>query len=399
MPIRKSYGILSNNINSNYETDASIIVTAATLGLCYSLLKENKPIQFDDDDPVNMPKLRDCVTRINKVLKNYDSKLKNFVTVGTALPYSENKIISGSLNQEYMSIENRKNSIRSGRTSPPQGIIEIASDEKNPLGYRGPGAYTGCVMSNQNHFTFSATTRYNVPTDDNVVTYHANNCISRTNRGERWIPQVRKNNYHPSIPWGIINYKNIDTRIDTMQTIEYNTDAKIVGYTHGMIQAIYTVLANKVKGYDNTNPFEIAVGSKTTKLASCLGCTLFMYANNYIPSSMHLGASSSWAPLYPYHKTGSVYKPSLIVDSCIEIANLDWDRYCYECIMTGRQILMDARNWNLINNKPDYYNSVDALNQYCNENALKKFFASNLILDAFTIHIQAREHILKVLNA
>ena len=67
-----------------------------------------------------------------------------------------------------------------------------------------------------------------------------------------------------------------------------------MGYTHGMIQAIY-------KAYSlgpSCAPYEIAVGDQTTKMASCVPCTLFMLAQGYPPTSTHLGRGESWAPLY-----------------------------------------------------------------------------------------------------
>src|SRR5262249_50803674 len=75
----------------------------------------------------------------------------------------------------------------------------------------------------------------------------------------------------------------------------------IAMYTHGMIQAIY-----KAYGLGpNCEPYEIAVGDVTKKMASCLTCSLFMYATGYPPTSIHLGRGESWAPLYqPYNPNG-----------------------------------------------------------------------------------------------
>jgi hypothetical protein len=43
--------------------------------------------------------------------------------------------------------------------------------------------------------------------------------------------------------------------------------------------------------------YEVAVGFETSKLASCFGCTTFMYANGAPPSFMHFGRAESWVPI------------------------------------------------------------------------------------------------------
>lgn len=66
-----------------------------------------------------------------------------------------------------------------------------------------------------------------------------------------------------------------------------------VGYVHGMIQAIYAAAASGFKGIT----IEVAAGEKTKKLASCFGCTTFMYATDRPPDALHLGQAASWAPV------------------------------------------------------------------------------------------------------
>ena len=69
----------------------------------------------------------------------------------------------------------------------------------------------------------------------------------------------------------------------------------IAAYTHGMIQVIY-------KAYSlgpSCEPYEIAVGDVTKKMASCLPCTLFMVAAGYPLNFRSIwGVGESWAPLY-----------------------------------------------------------------------------------------------------
>ncbi|MDR2383680.1 MAG: hypothetical protein LBD76_07360 [Prevotellaceae bacterium] len=55
---------------------------------------------------------------------------------------------------------------------------------------------------------------------------------------------------------------------------------------HGMIQAMI----------DSPNDliFEIALGQNTSKVGSCVPCSLFMFANGRPPSSIHLGRGDNW---------------------------------------------------------------------------------------------------------
>lgn len=45
---------------------------------------------------------------------------------------------------------------------------------------------------------------------------------------------------------------------------------------------------------DSDAMFEVALGSNTTKVSSCLPCSLFMMANGRPASSTHLGRGDNW---------------------------------------------------------------------------------------------------------
>jgi hypothetical protein len=373
MPIRNTKGIFNND--TNYDIDASIIITAVVLGFCYTLLKDGKPVQFDEDPSYDLTyhnKLKDCIDRLNNILKMFD--VKNKILCGKSLLYDKNKVISGIREQSKINIESRKNLIKSGKITPQKEMLNLALNDDLALGYRGVGAYTGCVVHNDNYVSFSSTARYIIPTD--------------TTRGVRWNPLAMERNQ----PWGIIRGEPDGT----MRSIGPVANAtQIVGYTHGMIQGIYTSIS---RGNNSASiPFEIAVGSQTTKLASCLGCTLFMYSTNYIPSSMHLGLSASWAPLYPYHRTGGLLYKESYTDKAINIANELWDDACYEYLINGIDIIDLVQKKGLINPNIKYVKSITALKESRKESSTR-YYASNLILDAFTVHRHASEHILNTLR-
>jgi len=81
-----------------------------------------------------------------------------------------------------------------------------------------------------------------------------------------------------------------------------------------MIQAIY----DSARTGPWCTPYEIAVGTETTKLASCFTCTLFMYANGYPPSAIHLGQGASWVPFYEERPGPPVIVPRPHVPEVLE---------------------------------------------------------------------------------
>ncbi len=152
------------------------------------------------------------------------------------------------------------------------------------------------------------------------------------------------------------------------------TAADIAAYTHGMIQAIY-------KAYSlgpSCTPYEIAVGADTTKMASCLPCTLFMVAQGYPPTSIHLGRGESWAPLYlPYNPDGQAEAGEREV---IRDLNNSWREKCAQYLALGVQILDDDHI------DDDHKIARDALRDYLSRHSADKTVASTLVLDAVTVH-------------
>lgn len=145
-------------------------------------------------------------------------------------------------------------------------------------------------------------------------------------------------------------------------------------YTHGMIQAIYKAYALG----PSCAPFEIAVGEQTKKMASCLGCTLFMYAVGYPPTSIHLGSAESWAPLYaPYNPEGPT-EPN--EQGVVRDLNNSWLARCQEWLGIGLEVLDDAHI------ASSHRGSRDAVGEFVESAAGGPSVAANLILDALTIH-------------
>jgi hypothetical protein len=160
----------------------------------------------------------------------------------------------------------------------------------------------------------------------------------------------------------------------------------IAMYTHGMIQAIY-----KAYGLGpNCEPYEIAVGDVTKKMASCLTCTLFMYATGYPPTSIHLGRGESWAPLFqPYNPNGQAGDHEAAV---VRDLNNAWYEKCLEWLRTGLDILDDLRI------AEGHRPSRDAVRRYLSANHSDPTVGGILILDAVTIHAGESDRIGRTLK-
>ena len=70
-----------------------------------------------------------------------------------------------------------------------------------------------------------------------------------------------------------------------------DTTKKLFKSYHGMTQ----VIVNYGAGIDSSAVIcEIALGAETSKVSSCLPCSMFMVANGTAPSSTHLGRGDNW---------------------------------------------------------------------------------------------------------
>ena len=214
-----------------------------------------------------------------------------------------------------------------------------------------------------------------------------------------WKQRLRRETTDSYVPWGIIGGDSAEAPANTtmsnvtgatnladqitgemQQTYKMvfvgddPTSGDLVGYTHGMIQAIY-------KAYSlgpSCVPYEIAVGSQTKKMASCVPCTLFMVAQGYPPTSTHLGRGESWAPLYePYNPNGKEDDHEWAV---IRDMNNSWCEKCGKYLRLGAEVLSTA----IVST--DHLAALDALDGFLQASAADKAAAAMIILDALTIH-------------
>lgn len=85
------------------------------------------------------------------------------------------------------------------------------------------------------------------------------------------------------------------TPLNALITKPYESERLFASH-HGMIQ----VMQRYGTSIGETDfGFEIALGNGTTKVASCLPCSIFMVANRRPPTAMHLGRGDNWNMVKP----------------------------------------------------------------------------------------------------
>lgn len=395
MPIVKQKGILDSATNP--KMDADVIMTTAVIGHAYSRLSSDKNCAFDVEADVpgeSDQKLKEgfdlhvrVVAKINKALTvggvyGKPSQGKEAI-VGVTLDYNQQggiaRITGGSgdlpLDSPY-----RYDPLLPADLAGAK-LYQLAFH--SAVGYQGRGAYTGFVQGREGGQTnLFSTYRHVIPADP----------------GRRWLPtdatgiaanktggQVAIGTGPGDKIWGMI-LTNADQEELAKQGIYFQDEDKargkavtltrddIVGYTHGMIQAIYDVEWRKLT--DPTKkpgtPYEIAVGNPTTKLASCFTCASFMQANDYPASAIHLGRGESWCPLYP--ESGDSKNAQ---DRARTLCHDKWAAYCKTIVDFGIRCLEGHLT-------QDHTASFAKLKSWVSDK--KSMDYANIILDAVTVH-------------
>ncbi len=418
MPFRRTRGILTDSEKSNPAIEADVIMTAAVAGFTAARFLENQTVRFDIDplDSHEWGSFQETITKLN----------------GAVEPYVRERGSAGSAKGDYAPKFDREN-----RRGVIMGVYELAGKDapvkltepvltkkgealydkirKNELGenqkghYIGVGAYTGFVDNpntegNTDPVGPRSTARFLMP--DAAADGSAQSSVHRwlpSTNSPVWPARLRRNTRDDYVPWGVLGgtfanqppkpkdpqqadwpWPAADNHADQWIKLAQEegmiyvgkqpTREDIVGYTHGMIQAVY-------KAYSfgpSCVPYEIAVGNKTTKLASCFPCTMFITALGYPPTSAHLGRGESWAPLYePYNPAGSAERNESAV---LRDLNTAWAAACNVWLHYGIGVLRQAKVTR------DHAGAVEDLYTFVESRRQDPTVASTLILDALTIH-------------
>ena len=351
---RETHAILDNTPDVA-QLDADVIMTATMAGFCAGRLAAGEPVAFsaDPDKPADLESLRHVVHRLDGVMPAH---LRGRIEAVTAPPWTSGSLITGTSGGARLRFGERDIPL-SDNTA--RTLRDIAASEDEKIGYRGIGAYTGLMNDPVGRTSFIASTfRENISPDE----------------GSRWV-------WPSQIPWGLID--GADAGGD--MPAEPLDGAKLVGYVHGMTFAVYRALAQGPWCV----PYEIAVGTKTTKLASCFGCTLFMYANGFPPSNIHLGRAESWAPLHAARRPGK----HDVMDDVIDMTKLRWSLECRQQTLLGAKLLLDAAG----TVEDQHRERLPLISTFLDEHSEDPLAGGHLVLDALTAHDKESERVLRTL--
>jgi hypothetical protein len=389
---RTTRGIVSDTADSNPGKEADVIMTAVILGLAASYIAETKnAMRFDVEpkaDNSDLDTLQKAVTKMDAAIKAYFIG-KNFVpkvVAGEAPRYDKGAVIMGVYKMAGQSAPNKV--FDPALSEKGKELWQSIYTKKVNFLYVGRGAYTGFVdnpagdpIGPLSTVRMSAkTASYGVPPTVMPI--------------PRWRPPMTSPLWQDRliatgkyVPWGMIMPKGKDAAATwgnfsvAMQVAGMRFTPSVVAaddiamYTHGMIQAIY-------KAYNlgpKCEPYEIATGDETTKMSSCLTCTLFMYANGYPPNSIHLGRGESWAPLYAAYNP-DMSKPGRGEDATIRDLNHQWSLMCTKWLKLGLDIL------NAQNLATGYDPIRRSVQDFIARSSQNPTVGGVLVLDAVTIH-------------
>jgi hypothetical protein len=433
--VTKQKGLFTNVETENPELDADVIVTAVMLGYSFKRIHEEKDCRFDveirdpelkkdwtekeiKDEVGDVQVLGKCVDKLNEIILPFKGRK---VEVGVSPLYEIDKTgkhdarrrITGGSGDLPSTDKRRYN------PDPPTGLsAQLYTLGLTGIGYQGRGAYTGFVAGRTSgQSALMSTIRHNIPTGGHY--------------GRRWHPRDGQVigaavgdgptqrtwgmivNNKTQQPWDAHGPRAIPTnKSDAFFTHDDYTKSimgygmhfvdpttvpgtDIVGYTHGMIQAIYDVEFHK-KATPNENPgtaYEIAVGNFTFKLSSCFPCSVFMEATGHPASSTHLGKGESWSPLYQKPTTAGhdPWDPNNLSGTQPKSwaeTNKKYFKYLWEVLQQGNTMMLGAVAQKKV--KDSHKPSVTALNDYLHsltaDTWANHLACGNLFLDALTVH-------------
>lgn len=414
MPFRRTRGILTDSANADPTIEADVIMTAAVAGFTAARIIENQPVRFDID-PVDQDAewgpFERMINKLNTAVEPYvRARMGESGSAKAGLAPQFAKDHSGVIMGVYG---------LAGQTAPASLTAPVLSTKGRALyeqirkqphegQYVGLGAYTGFVDNfnqepekgedpiNTDPVGPRSTARFLMP--------DAAADGSQASSVHRWLPspsspvwpaRLRRGTKDDYVAWGVLkgeegakepktnlpsaaNLGDQFTALIKSQGMAYvgspPTREDVVGYTHGMIQAIY-------KAYSlgpSCIPYEIAVGDVTKKLASCFPCTMFMTALGYPPSAGHLGRGESWVPLYEPYNPGAPREPN--ESGVIRDLNYAWANACGMWLRYGVGVLKQAK----VNSS--HAAAVENLFNYVEARPKDPAVGATLILDALTVH-------------
>ncbi|HEX8081072.1 MAG TPA: hypothetical protein VF557_12745 [Jatrophihabitans sp.] len=407
MPFRRTRGILTGSEKADPAIEADVIMTAAVAGFTAGRFLDNQPVRFD----INPAEQAEWGS-FERVIKKLNAAVEPYVRARGTKDSSIKADYAPKFDPDHRGVIMGVYQL-AGHTTPAKLTEPVLTEKGRALydrirqdqtpQYVGVGAYTGFVDNpntegNTDPVGPRSTARFLIPdaAADGSQESPVHRWLPSTN-SPVWHARLRRGTQSDYVPWGVLGGESAAkepdpdsklpraaNRADQMTAIIESqgmayvgkplTREDIVGYTHGMIQAVY-------KAYSlgpACVPYEIAVGDRTTKLASCFPCTMFITSLGYPPSSSHLGRGESWAPLYQPHNPGARHEPN--ESAVIRDLNTAWAAACGVWLQYGIGVLAQAKV------AKSHAGAVEDLYNFVETRRNDPTVGATLILDALTIH-------------
>ena len=172
------------------------------------------------------------------------------------------------------------------------------------------------------------------------------------------------------------DYINKKTLIptDTELKLDKNGNQNIFGSVHGLVQAIIYYRLGKAS---KDTACEFAFSNDTTKVGSCIPCSIFASSNDTPVNSTHFGRGDNWN----------------LPQSCKEYNGLDmkrkaWEAYVQACFKTGIDIVND----NVDKNDKNIENAINTVSVYktANTDKIPEIFLHSLMYEGSFINKMCR---------
>lgn len=390
---------------NDIKKEANTIFTATFIGLVASMKLnrvdmelnmdlDKSPDSRTADDLSSMARLNNICSKVNCLVRAATNNDSAGIKWGMTPLFAKGGMITGGepaqnslyakLNSNYL-LSAWKYFVAGRNDAKPSTTQDL---------YIGRGAYCGLVVDADEGDALAAMPTIRTTLKQSGAPAGVDNAIPT---GPRWSPKnqasfpLHARFDEPGYAWGMIKDRKTQDDIES-QGMNFFGGAPtqgedIVAYTHGMIRAIYEV--TRIGGKKVALPYEMSIGSTTAKLASCMGCTFFMIANDYAPSSSHLGKSESWAPLYHesghvhVHETNAGYLNGNLGES-IKNCNDTWAKNVDSWMRTGVAYMMDHSPH--VNDS--HKEALIALGTRIRDVTTPEsnHVVANLLLDALTVH-------------
>jgi hypothetical protein len=247
---------------------ANIVCSAVAIGFVSVEAKTN--VQYGDGEKTKYDGVKKCFDKVGvQFLPTASKSQAELPYIAALTPRASNPDIVSLLTQDYYNYLKKMNDAANALEKAPYGAYIGGSSSISTLFIVGP--------SDLDQYK----PQFRSGSDSNIKDFYIK-AVDETNKSIDCICKVsqpRQGKYK-------LDLQNMNARKQ-----KDLADGHLFSSFHGMVRAI-TKFSSSIDA--NAFIFEIALGRETSKVSSCLPCSIFMQANGTPASSTHLGRGDYW---------------------------------------------------------------------------------------------------------